>query len=133
MFDWDELLKKIGTTGGILTGIVGILGAIAAIYKFLKPLLAILVFVGTIVIPNGFLVWNWMYAATSNANRLGETQVFNWLIVQLTFFVSAYTFCWGKWFYPRLAPWLKNSYPKHNHHILRRKISENKKMPNCPT
>jgi len=36
-----------------------------------------------------------------------EAEPFYLLTAQLTVAASIYTFCWGKWFYPRLSPWLQ--------------------------
>lgn len=107
MNNLEDLLGKIKFLGSILGAIVVLLGYLAHICKFLKPLLALIVFLGTIIIPNGLLVWLWLYVAGMNSNRIGETRVFLSLITQLTAAVSVYTFCWGKWLYPKLNPWLK--------------------------
>ena len=103
--DWVQIIVSTGTMFSAIAAIVGAIVALAKI-RSLKPILAAIVLLATIVVPNSVLVYVWMYAATANSNRLGEAQVFIALTLQLTLFVSVYTFCWGKWFYPKLSLWL---------------------------
>jgi hypothetical protein len=112
--DSTEVLGKtillVGTLLGsillIARNFVEICKVLKEIYVTLKPFWAVLLFCGTIVIPNGIFVWYWMYVAATNSSRIMEAQVFILLTVELTSVVSIYTFCWGKWIYPKLRVWL---------------------------
>lgn len=105
-YDWVQLIDAIGKVLGTLVTVLSLLVVLARL-RSLRLLLAYLGAAATILVPNSVLVYVWMYAATANSNRLGEAQVFVALTVQLSLFVSLYTFAWGKWIYPRLSPWLR--------------------------
>jgi len=74
--------------------------------RILKPSFKLLVFLGTLVVPNGVIVWLFLYRAAENPNRLAEPPVFLSLIAQATIVISLYTVIWGMWLYPRLRPLL---------------------------
>jgi hypothetical protein len=107
--DIIEILKKITT---LITGILALIVSILALFGKLtevwntirKPLLKLLIFSGTVVAPNGIILWFFMDLAAQNHSRLGERLVFLSLVAQPTLFISLYAFCWGKWLYPWLRP-----------------------------
>lgn len=103
----QDFLQQLIYVGAVLGAILVILKTLIDIYKSLKPFLGPVVVWGTIVVPYGLLIWYWMYIAVINSTRIGEKQVFISLIIQLTLLISIYTFCWGKWIYPKLKQWLE--------------------------
>lgn len=107
MSNSQDLLQQLIFVGAVLGAILTILTTMINIYKSLKPFFGPVVVWGTVVIPQGLLIWYWMYIAVLNSNRIGENKVFIALIVQLTLLISIYTFCWGKWIYPKLKQWLE--------------------------
>lgn len=110
MADLEDLIKKIGLVGTLLGAIVLALKYLTDIYRLLRPYLALIIFLGTIVIPNSLIVWYGLYIAAINSSRMGEAGVFFLLAAQLTAATSIYTFFWGKWFYPSLSSWLKRQF-----------------------
>jgi hypothetical protein len=93
---------------GILVAIVAILGAIAALLRMLRPLIVCVLFLATVIVPSGSIVWFFMYVAAENSNRINESIIFLSLVAQLSAAVSLYTFLWGMWLYPSLKPWFRN-------------------------
>lgn len=108
MIDFQDLLQKLLLAGALLGALLAVLKYLADIYKILKPFLGPVVLWGSILVPHGMIIWYWMYLAAVNSSRIREGQVFIWLIIQLTFLTSLYTFLWGKWLYPKLKRWAKS-------------------------
>lgn len=104
----QDLLQQILLIGAILGAILTLFKTLADLFTFLKPFLSPMVFWGSILVPQGMIVWYWMYLAAINANRIAESRVFIWLVIQLTLLISAYTFAWSKWVFPKLNRWLKS-------------------------
>lgn len=95
----------------ILLIIIAILGYIAALLKkrkLLKSLMACVLFLATVIIPAGSIVWFFMYLVAENSNRINESAVFLSLVAQLTAAVSLYAFLWGMWLYPKFKPWFRD-------------------------
>ncbi len=95
----NDLLKKIGE---ILVGGSTVLGALGIIFKKLMPAIKILVFLATQIIPNGIIVWAWLYVAADYADRLTEPGVFLSLVGQEVTLIVSYNLIWGIWLYPKL-------------------------------
>lgn len=103
----QDLVQQIILVGVFLGAILTILKHVANLFSILKPFLGPVFFVGSILVPHGFIIWCWMYIAAINSNRIREGQVFTSLIIQVSLLTSLYTFIWGKWFYPKLNLWLQ--------------------------
>lgn len=83
--------------------------------NLLKPLVALVLFLGTVIIPSGSIMWLLMYLVVENSNRIREPRAFLSLIVESTAAISLYVLFWGMWFYPnKLKPWVKNQMKKRN-------------------
>ncbi len=104
-----DTLKTIRDIIEILAAIVAGVTTTWALLKRERVLLALIVASLTIIIPQGFLIWSLVHLAAENSDRLAEPAIFLRLIGWYTAFVSLYTlvwtYCWGRWVYPRLRPW----------------------------
>ena len=104
----NELLQTIGVFLGAL---VMVLSALWKLVKSLKPAINFLAFLGTQIIPNGFIVWFWLYHSALNANRLTEPVVFLSLVGEELAALVIYNLFWGIWLYPRIKFLLPNFSP----------------------
>ena len=111
MLTLEQLLKELVIWSTILGTLLTLLKGFADIYRTLKPSFGPLFFAGSILVPQGLIIWFYLYLAATNANRIGDNLVFIYIVVQLIVFTSAYTFIWGKYFYPKLNRWLRSQPP----------------------
>lgn len=86
----------------LLAAILKLIGILGKVWITIKPLVMLLVFLGTAVIPIGIIIWIVLYRAAENSNRLSEPLVFLSLVFQATALISLYTIAWGCWVCPRL-------------------------------
>lgn len=105
----NDILQKIGI---FLSALATTLGALWQLVKSLKPAINFLAFLGTQIIPNGFIVWFWLYHAALNANRLTEPAVFFSLAGEELAVLVIYNFFWAFWLYPRIKFLLPKSQSK---------------------
>jgi len=112
MINSQDLLQQLAIAAAILGAILALLKALADLIQFLKPYFSPIIFLSSIIIPHGLIIWYWMYLAAINANRISEGMVFIYLIIQLTLLTSFYTFAWSKWLYPKIDLWQKSQ--SHN-------------------
>lgn len=101
----NELLKNIGLILGALLAILRILWDVV---KPLKSVINFLAFLGIQIIPNGFIVWFWLYHSALNANRLTEPVVFLSLAGKELLALAVYNLFWGIWLYPKTKILLPN-------------------------
>ncbi len=104
----NELLQKIGI---LLGALLTLLSALWQLVISLKPAINFLAFLGTQIIPNGFIVWFWLYHSALNANRLTEPAVFFSLAGEELLALVIYNLSWGIWLYPRIKFLLPNFSP----------------------
>jgi hypothetical protein len=94
-----ELLKKIGELLLVISGALGVLGQF---FKKLMPAIKFLTFLATQIIPNGIILWGFLYIAASNADRLTEPNVFLSIVGQELALIFIFNSIWGIWLYPKL-------------------------------
>ena len=104
----NELLQKVGV---FLVAVSAALSALWQLVKSLKPAINFLAFLGTQILPNGFIVWFWLYHSALNANRLTEPAVFLSLVGEELVLLVIYNLFWGIWLYPRIKFLLPNFTP----------------------
>ena len=124
----EHASKTLGIILGVLAASTAVIVAILKLFDALdevrkrlgpmwnrlqKPLLTLLIYLTTVVIPNGLMVWMFMYVAAQNTDRIRQPIVFLLLTLELTAAISLYTVFWSLWLYPKLRPWLQ----RHARHI----------------
>jgi len=109
MTNLDNILKTLAiitaivvAIGGLLAAILEVLGKLKQVWEILKPSIKYLAFLGSQIIPNGAIMWIFLYSAAENSNRLAEPQVFLLLVGEVTIALSLCAVFWGMWFYPSL-------------------------------
>jgi hypothetical protein len=95
MTNLDNILKTLAiitaivvAIGGLLAAILEVLGKLKQVWEILKPSIKYLAFLGSQIIPNGAIMWIFLYRAAENSNRLAEPQVFLLLVGEATIVLS---------------------------------------------
>lgn len=99
----NDLIKKIGE---LIIAVSSVFVALGALVKRILPVVKLLAFLATQLIPNGVIVWAYLYIAANHADRLTEPNVFLSLAGQEFAIIVIYNFIWGIWLYPALKRWL---------------------------
>ena len=112
----EQIAKVLGAIIAILTAVLTLSGKLAeARDKLFKPfwdkagrrMFAVATVPASVIVPDGFLAWLFLYVAAENADRIREPAAFLSLTLEMVVVVSGYTLVWGMWLYPRLRPWVK--------------------------
>lgn len=94
-----DLLKKIGEFFVVISAALVALGNF---FKRLTPAIKLLALLASQVIPNGAIIWRFLYLAAENAARLTEPNIFLSMVGQELALILIYNLIWGIWLYPRL-------------------------------
>lgn len=111
MTDIQEIIKLLAPITLLITAIAGGLEAfsksVETMEKLLsksKPALRLLLLALTQIVPVGSIIWNFMYVAALDSERLTERVFFLLIVIYPTLLICAYEVFWGIGFYPRLYP-----------------------------
>lgn len=116
MNNTTDIVSFLSILAGIITASAAIITGTLKIIQMLPKLLGIiknsfaykallngikyLLFFLSLALPNGMLVWLMMFEVAKNIKRILEPVVFFAVIIQITLFVSVYSFLWGTWLVP---------------------------------
>jgi len=100
----------IAAITGLITAVAALTGQLEQMYKkvllplwrrVLWPLLKSVAILLTLVVPNGVIVWIFIYwIAEQLTSVIKNIDVFLFMVVSLTLVISIYSLFWGLWLYP---------------------------------
>jgi hypothetical protein len=107
--------KDLKDIAAVLTAATAMIAAALALFRnmvklwnyILWPFARVLVFLGTLAIPLGFIMWYFIDLAAANSSRLDEQVVIVSLVGQATVVVFLYALLWGVLLCPKIRFLLK--------------------------
>jgi len=109
MMDLEGIAKFLTAIAVIIGAVTGLITAVKHFWKqikpfwdkIMKPALKFVAISLTLIIPNGIIVWYFVFRIAEDWTPIIRNRdIFLSVVAWLTVFVSAYSLLWGMWLYP---------------------------------